>query len=367
MAERKNEASWIESRRRWQINVQHDGQRKTFTSSIPGRKGKIAAEKKADQWLANGSTLHIGRFPECYQSYLEKVQIETSTSNYRKLEQIGRLYLLPQLKNKKIHAITEQDWQDCIDNAYLNHHLSKKSLLHIRGAITSFCRYLRKNDRSIQLPEFLSIPKKATVGKRNILQPQDLQTLFTVDTVTIHKQPEPAFFIHAWRFIVLTGLRRGELCGLRQEDIVNQTIQVRRSITEYNEITSGKNDNAQRIVPLSHYAQIVLAAQKQMLKDQGIISPWLFPDENGDILQPKHLYNKWRTYRRQHDIHGSLHELRHTFISIAKADVPEQLLKQVVGHSISMDTFGVYGHQIDGDTQRVANLLDHIFDQFLPQ
>lgn len=51
MATRKNEASWIESRGRWQINVQSDGERRTFSSSIAGKKGKIAAEKKADAWL----------------------------------------------------------------------------------------------------------------------------------------------------------------------------------------------------------------------------------------------------------------------------------------------------------------------------
>ena len=31
MSERKNEAAWIESRSRWQINVQDNGVRKTFS------------------------------------------------------------------------------------------------------------------------------------------------------------------------------------------------------------------------------------------------------------------------------------------------------------------------------------------------
>ena len=51
MSERKNEAVWTESRKRWQINVQVDGVRKTFTSSFPGRRGKADAERKADRWL----------------------------------------------------------------------------------------------------------------------------------------------------------------------------------------------------------------------------------------------------------------------------------------------------------------------------
>ncbi len=44
---RKNEALWVESRKRWQLNVQSDGERKTFPSSIPGKKGKIDADINA--------------------------------------------------------------------------------------------------------------------------------------------------------------------------------------------------------------------------------------------------------------------------------------------------------------------------------
>ena len=52
-------------------------------------------------------------------------------------------------------------------------------------------------------------------------------------------------------------------------------------------------------------------------------------------------------------------------ISLAKADVPEELLKEVVEHSKSMDTFGIYGHEINGEKTRVANILDGIFDNLI--
>ena len=38
---RTNTAKWIESAHRWQINVQKDGVRKTFTSAKPGRTGQL--------------------------------------------------------------------------------------------------------------------------------------------------------------------------------------------------------------------------------------------------------------------------------------------------------------------------------------
>ena len=51
MAERKSEAAWIESRDRWQINVQAEGVRKTFTSAIPGRAGRqMPSGRLKDGW-----------------------------------------------------------------------------------------------------------------------------------------------------------------------------------------------------------------------------------------------------------------------------------------------------------------------------
>jgi hypothetical protein len=52
-------------------------------------------------------------------------------------------------------------------------------------------------------------------------------------------------------------------------------------------------------------------------------------------------------------------------ISLYKADLPEELLKQVVGHSASMDTFGVYGHAMDGDEERTVRIMDDVISGIL--
>ena len=43
-------------------------------------------------------------------------------------------------------------------------------------------------------------------------------------------------------------------------------------------------------------------------------------------------------------------------ISVAKADVPKQLLKQAVGHTLN---------QLEGEIARVANILDNVFNAIL--
>ncbi|MEE1013516.1 MAG: hypothetical protein U0L92_04300, partial [Clostridia bacterium] len=58
------------------------------------------------------------------------------------------------------------------------------------------------------------------------------------------------------------------------------------------------------------------------------------------------------------------YELRHTFVSIAKC-LPEGDVKSVIGHSANMDTFGVYGHEMSGDLERISNSLSQVFDNLL--
>ena len=41
------------------------------------------------------------------------------------------------------------------------------------------------------------------------------------------------------------------------------------------------------------------------------------------------------------------------------------LIKMIVGHTASTDTFGIYGHEVDGELQRAANIMDDIFIKLL--
>ena len=49
---------------------------------------------------------------------------------------------------------------------------------------------------------------------------------------------------------------------------------------------------------------------------------------------------------------ASPYELRHTFVSIAKA-LPEGLLKTIVGNSEDMDTLGTYVHEVIGEVEKL--------------
>lgn len=363
---RRSEAIWIESKNYWQVKVQKDGVRKGFTSSIKGRKGKHAAEAAADEWLEKGTS--DMRFFAAWEVFVADQKQHTGTANWKKHEYIGRVYLLPELGNTRLSKITPNMWRACIDAGQKNG-LARRSLQNIKLSISAFINFSRRERWEIALLERgdLAITKDAPEAKRKILQPAALRTLFSEDTIIHWGREERSFFIHAWRFLVLTGLRRGELCGLRNDDIVNGVVTIKRSVNAQQEITAGKNDNARRTFVLSEAARLELNAQREMLIGLSIVSPWVFPDEFGEMLNSTHLYSMWDTYRNQHNLGCSLHELRHTFVSVVQNDVPMPMLKSMIGHSEDMDTSGVYGHAVSGDMIRAANIVDDAFSRFLPQ
>ena len=81
-------------------------------------------------------------------------------------------------------------------------------------------------------------------------------------------------------------------------------------------------------------------------------SDQLLPDYN-----TKRYYDRLKKYCRSNGITPiSPYELRHTSFSVAQT-LPEGLARKMGGHSRNMDTFGVYGHQIDGDLELISSLM----------
>lgn len=362
---RRSEAIWIESKSYWQIKVQKDGVRKAFTSSVKGRKGKHAAEAKADEWLEKGT--QDMRFPAAWEMFLADQRSRTGTSNCYKHEQYGKHYLLPNVGTRKLSAITPVVWQSCIDAA-AKKGLSRRTCVNIRASITAFLKYAARARMDVQqlqdgdliIPNFAMPPKE-----KRVLQPEMIRTLFADPCIERNGKKTLAHYAYAWEFLIVTGLRRGEMCGLKNEDIDGNLLTIRRSINGELEETMGKNDNARRTIELTKTAMAVLKKQSEMLKAKGIISPWVFPDMHGECANPNNVYNNWRVWTKQHGTALSLHEMRHTFISLNKADLPVELMKTVVGHSTNMDTYGVYGHEIDGERHRSAQIIDGVFNEIL--
>lgn len=380
MGNRTNTAKWVESRQRWQINVQKDGIRKTFTSSKPGRTGQREAHAKADAFLDDGIATNP-RVRDLWQLYLDRAKLTTGTANFKKVDAVGRNYILPQIGHLRISAITEGHLQRILDASYKNgslspenkqrkrmqpgETLSRKTLSNILCEIKSFIKYCRTIERVTTLmPENLQIPSGARLKGKSILQPQSLTTLFSVDTTLYRGNLIPDPYIHAYRFAVSTGLRPGELVGLWYGDFgKSDTVKIRRSINTDCEATQGKNSGAIRSFILCPQAKKAFEDQVALLRSLGIRLNYNTPLFQLDTQRTYYAY--WKRYCASNNIpHISLYEMRHTFVSVVKY-LPEGLVKPLVGHSRSMDTFGDYGHELRDDAKATANEVGTLFSKLL--
>lgn len=363
--ERLSEAIWNEKQSRWCCRVMMNGKRRAFYSSVPGRKGKREAERKADAWIEDGALdagLRVGKLWQEFMDYERRTKGENNET-YAQHEKCGRLYILRYVEHKKLEDMRPIDWQECVSATYAESceagkPLSAKTLSNIRGALTAFRRYCEGIGIEIRSMRTIQIPDSAPVGERKILQPADIRALFKPIGFGWHYP----HYINAWRFQVLTGLRPGEVYALTQDDITpDGMITVRRSVNVRGIITDGKNRNARRTFLLSAAARDVLREQAEYLKYRGIITPFVFPAMDGSIASERQAYKAWLYFCDTHDItRCSLYELRHTMVSL-NADVPDALLKPMVGHSQSMDTRGTYSHELQGNRERTARMIDNIF------
>ena len=377
MAKRKNEAYWNASMHRWQIHVQADGVRKTFISSKANsrensKKGKIEAERKADAWLESHTVNGATRCSVLLDQFVEDVKARTGTSNYVQVEKFVRIHIKPVIGNVKIEDLSEGHLQGVLNKARghgranTGEHLAEKTLKGIRATLTSFVKYCRKHRYTTLHIEELTIPSGAKRSERTILQPEALTVLMNDDATQwrgkICREP----YIYAYRFAAVTGLRPGEVIGLRRINIKNGIYSVRRSINDYGETTDGKNENAMRSGALGDVAKAIIKDQEAALRERGIVSPFVFPDVDGGPMTQKKYYTHWKRYCEHHGITEGTkpYELRHTYCSV-NDEMPDGLKKMTMGHSKSMDTDGVYGHRKRGDMERAAAFSDEAMAPYL--
>lgn len=349
---RTNTAKWMEKQQRWQINVQKDGVRKSFYSGTPGRTGQREANKKADLWLDEGVEDQNTKVREAYLEYLTLIKETTSERNYTPKEQRWRCHIEPIIGGRSVSSLSDKELQDVINKAYTKGHLSKKTIMNIRGDLTGFVKYCRKQKLTSYVPEDLTIPAAAQHKEQIILQPEDLKILFSEENTTFNGKPEHEDYIYAYRLQVLTGLRPGELRGLKPNDYKDGKLFIRRSIDIKGKVTEGKNKNAKRVIYLSPLAQETIDKQISAFPPK----EYIFPVATAYDYET-HLY-------RYCEVHGLPHVtpygLRHTFVSIAKT-LPEGMIKSIVGHSKNMDTFGVYSHAIKGEDETISAALEAAF------
>lgn len=249
----------------WKINVQKDGERKSFYSKLPGKRGQKDCAAKAAAWLLSDSPLSLSdktTVDDLFELYLKDKALET-TDTYN-IANRYKNHIAPVIGRIRISRLTKQDLKRVISTAHHEHHLSKKTLLNLRGDLSGFCGYLDDSDiRSDLRTNNIKIPASAPSSDKKSLDLISLYILFTHSQVLYNGAVCEDSLIYAYRFNVLTGLRTGEMMGLEWGDIDDDYIHVRRAINAKGVMTNGKNGYAKRDFPQTRQTREVLKAQEK--------------------------------------------------------------------------------------------------------
>ena len=350
-------AIWNEKEGRWTYRVTVNGITRKFTSTTKGPAGKRKVLQNAKNFEA-GFCSDNRTIEEEWNRYMKDVECRSSRCNSQNIAQIKRLYFPSVILRRKFKDVHLTDFQAVINEARKQDGspLSRKSVSNIKTTIVSFLNYARIDGATDILPDGLYIPKNTLEKKeKQILQPHQIKAIFA--------KYDDEFYINLWRVMLLTGLRPGEALGLQWSDIVNNRIFINRSVNRNREVTPGKNANARRMIPVSDILIKILEDQKK--RTAYMKSDWVFPSYAGTMPSQSSAYNSLSRISKDLGVDVSPYSLRHTFISMMKNELPEQMIRQIVGHSASMHTFETYGHFVDGELEKASAQISTIYKTVL--
>ena len=172
-----------------------------------------------------------------------------------------------------------------------------------------------------------------------------------------------------------TGLRTGELVGLKWEDIDfdNKTVKIQRSM-EYRHSTGAwrvgepKSKSGYRTIPLTDEAIRILVAQKEKNKKIKIIpiewSEYIFLSRKGEpVKNSAYDTSLFKICEKAGINQFSMHVLRHTFATrCIEGGMMPKTLQKILGHSNIGITMNLYVHITEEEKQKEISMVARVLN-----
>ena len=160
-----------------------------------------------------------------------------------------------------------------------------------------------------------------------------------------------------------TGMRRGEICGLRWEDFNADMgkLKIRRAIHKKKggglAVGETKTETGTRTVLLPPSTAELLRKRKETA-----VGEWIFPNiyKPEEPMHPDYAYHRLKTLLKQAELPLiRFHDLRHTFATMAlEHGMDVKTLSATIGHVSSATTLDIYSHITDTMQRQAAVRID---------
>jgi len=178
-----------------------------------------------------------------------------------------------------------------------------------------------------------------------------------------------------WRFVLLRGFRRGEICALADDDVdtVRAAVTVNAALVQVGgKLVWGrpKSKAGERVVGLDRRSVEAVKAHRTLRKRERLAAgeAWedsgqMFTDELGRPLHPEYVSRRFRALAAEAGLPViKFHAARHTAATLAlEAGVDIKIVSEQLGHSttrITQDLYQHVRHQVHVDSaEKVVELL----------
>ncbi|MBR2714728.1 MAG: site-specific integrase [Ruminococcus sp.] len=378
----------------WYRDEDGERKRKSFSSTTKqGVKDKMTKyirdfEKQEQEANESHEQLQVS-----LQRWLEVFKYPTvEHTTYDRIECTAKNHIYPALGKKIVSTIKAVDIKKILNEQMMNGY-AFTTVKKTRDIFGEYFRYLIEQEVITKNP-MQSVPM---IRKSNFYAQQGKEILPTTDTITVFTDEEivklkaeckktwgtgKRFYqqCSAYIFMLNTGLRTGEMLGLKNSniDLENRVVYIQRGAKEIykrdgvkatsgREVVIGKTKSAtsNRVVPLNNTAiEMVKELREEFYFGED--SP-LVPDEHGNVTKPTNFRKRFYRILEAAGIEQKgLHSLRHTFATnlVNGVKQPDGTIKcltprqagDLLGHSTSQITEMYY---VKRDNSRLIGITDN--------
>lgn len=388
----KGEGSLYQTQdKKWVYQYSVDGKRvtkrfqrkadaKAFMESVLAVPGSVETPGAPRQHSAQVIT--VGEWLDRWLENYARPVVKLST--YSCYEQYIRGHIKPQIGGLYMNTLRVDDLQGFFNERSKNGNrngkggLSPKTLTNLRNMMhLAFEQAVKNKLLADNMVDGVRLPK-APKQEMRVLTRQEQERL----VLAARMAPEPAAF--GVIFDLFTGLRLGELCALRWENVdmehrACKICEIRRRLPNFDDsietstsvltMQTTKTDSSRRTVYLmdglfQDFAQY-RAIQMSMIEQYPGYNAegYVFCQENGDPYEPRTYQDLFkRCVKRAGIADANFHSLRHTFATRSlEQGMDVVTLSRLLGHANPSITLDKYGHAMDDHKRMSVEKLDVLY------